>query len=157
MRVIALGRFIYGIILLGLGLVVFELIGKNLKSGYLNLLARWHIDAHIYYVHWLLKKVSSVNHNLLELLAVVNSFYAALAFAEAAGLLMGKRWAYWLVIVDTASFIPVEIYQLCKGFNWINLILMLYFLTTVIYLASKIRSLPRSNPGLFVSPTLKTG
>jgi uncharacterized membrane protein (DUF2068 family) len=155
MRVIALGRLIYGIVLLGVGLAVFNVIGKNLAAGLLKLITRWHLDAHLYYVHWLLQKVAGLNHGLLVLLAVVNFFYAALAFAETGGLLLGRRWAYWLVIVDTASFIPVEIYQLCKEFNGLNLVLLLYFIATVIYLFRKLPQLPNKNANLFIPSPLK--
>jgi uncharacterized membrane protein (DUF2068 family) len=155
MRIIALGRLIYGIVLLGVGLAVFDLIGKNLAAEILKLITRWHIDTHLYYVHWLLQRVFGVNHGLLVLLVFTNFFYAALAFVETGGLLLGKRWAYWLVILDKASFIPIETYQLCKEFSWINLILLLYFIATAIYLLAEIRRLPRGNLDLFISPTLK--
>jgi uncharacterized membrane protein (DUF2068 family) len=143
MRVIAAGRLIYGLILFGAGLAIFDLIEKNLTAELLSLINRWHIDSHLYYVHWLLQKAPDLSHGLLVLLTVANFFYAGLAFIEAAGLWLGKRWAYWLVIGDTASFIPVETYQLCKHFGWINLVLLLYYLTTVIYLLLKIKSVRR--------------
>jgi uncharacterized membrane protein (DUF2068 family) len=139
LRVIALGRFIYGSILLAAGLAISSLLGKNLSAELLRLMTKWHIDTHLYYVHWLFQKVSSVSHTLLILLAVANCFYAALAFIESAGLIFGKRWAYWLVIVDTASFIPIETYQLYKQFGWVNFVLLLYYLTTTIYLLSKLK------------------
>lgn len=53
MRVIALGRFIYGVILLAAGLVIFNLLGKNLSAELLGLMTKWHIDTHLYFVHWL--------------------------------------------------------------------------------------------------------
>jgi uncharacterized membrane protein (DUF2068 family) len=150
MRIIALGRFVYGIVLLGLGLAVFHLIGKNLAAELLKLITNWHIETHFYYVHWLLQEVAGVSYGLLVLLAIMNFFYAALAFAETAGLLYGKRWAYWLVILDTASFIPVEIIQLSKQFNWINLVLLLYFIGTVIYLLFEVGRLPQPNANVAI-------
>ena len=139
LRVIALGRFIYGLILLAAGLTIFSLVGKNLSAELLGLMTKWHIDTHLYYVHWLLQKVSTVSHTLLILLTVANFFYAVLAFVESAGLIFGKRWAYWLVIVDTASFIPIETYQLCKQFGWVNFVLFLYYLATTVYLLLKLK------------------
>ena len=131
MRVIALGRFLYGIVLLGLGLTIFNLIGKNLADELLALVNKLHISSHVYYVHWLLQKISTVSVGFLVLITVVNFFYAALAFVEALGLTLGKRWCYWLVIWDTASFLPVETYQLIKAFDWVNFMLFMYYLTTV--------------------------
>jgi hypothetical protein len=100
MRIIALGRLIYGIVLLGVGLAVFDLIGKNLTAEILKLITRWHIETHVYYVHWLLQKVSGINHGLLILLAFTNFFMprwlllkpAAFSW-ESAGLI---GWSFWI-------------------------------------------------------------
>jgi uncharacterized membrane protein (DUF2068 family) len=153
MRIIAVGRFLYGIVLLGLGLTIFNLIGKNLAAELLALVNKLHISSHIYYVHWLLQKASTVSVGLLVLITIVNFFYAGLAFVEALGLTFGKRWCYWLVIWDTASFLPVEAYQLYKAFDWLNFTLFLYYLTTVIYLLRELRRVPKTlNQTIILSP-----
>ena len=72
LRVIALGRLIYGLILLVTGVAVFNLLGKNLGAEMLRLINQWHLDAHLYYVHWWLQKISTVSHSLLLLLAIGN-------------------------------------------------------------------------------------
>jgi uncharacterized membrane protein (DUF2068 family) len=154
MRLVAAGRFLYGFILLAVGLTIFNLIGKNLSAEFLKLIAKWHIDAHLFYVHWLLQKISTVNDGFLVLLTVGNFIYAALAFIEGAGLLCDKRWAFWLVILDTASFIPIEFHQLYKGFSWINFALLLFYIATVIYLLRQTVRKPQLNPGLTLSPAL---
>ena len=143
MRLISLGRLVYGLILLGAGIAIFNLLGKNLSDEMLRLINQWHIDTHLHYIHWLLQKVSTVSQGLLVLLIIGNFLYAALAFLEAAGLVFGKRWAYWLVIVDTASIIPIESYQLIKQFGWINLVLLAYYFATVAYLFFQLKKLPR--------------
>jgi uncharacterized membrane protein (DUF2068 family) len=40
--------------------------------------------------------------------------YAAVFMVEGVGLLRGRRWAEWLTVVVTASFIPFEIYELVR-------------------------------------------
>jgi uncharacterized membrane protein (DUF2068 family) len=157
MLLIAMGRLGYGIILLVVGVAIFNLIGKNLGSELSGLISRWHLDSHVYYVHWLLQKVSNVSPRLLMVLLAGNFIYAALAFIEAAGLGMGRRWAYWLVIFDTASFIPIEVYQLYAGFSWINLGLLIFYITSVIYLVRQLTRRPELNPGFIVAPILKSG
>ncbi len=153
MRVIAVGRFIYGIVLLGLGLTIFNLIGKNLADELLALINKLHISSHLYYVHWLLQKVATVSTGFLILITIVNFFYAGLAFVESLGLAFGKRWCYWLVIWDTASFLPIETRQLYKAFDWINFALFLYYLTTMVYLLWEIKRVPKvSNQTIIASP-----
>jgi uncharacterized membrane protein (DUF2068 family) len=157
MLLIAVGRLGYGIILLVVGVAIFNLIGKNLGSELSGLISRWHLGSHVYYVHWLLQKVSNVSPRLLMVLLAGNFIYAALAFIEAAGLGMGRRWAYWLVIFDTASFIPIEVYQLYAGFSWINLGLLIFYIASVIYLVRQLTRRPELNPGFIVAPILKSG
>jgi len=134
MLLISISRFIYGLVLLVAGIAIFNLIGKNLSSELSSLIQRWHLGGHVYYVHWLMQKTSTVSQTLLWILAVGNLFYAALAFVEAGGLAFTQRWAYWLVILDTASFIPIEIYQLHEGFSWINSGLLMFYIFSMIYL-----------------------
>jgi uncharacterized membrane protein (DUF2068 family) len=154
MRLVAVGRFIYGVVLLAAGLTIFILIGKDLTAGLSKLINKWHLDAHLVYIHWLMKRIPDVSHGLLVLLTVMTFFYAALAFIEGLGLMAGKRWAYWLVIWDTASFIPVEIFRLCKEFGWINFGLLLFYTATVIYLLLQIARKPQLNSDLILSPLL---
>jgi uncharacterized membrane protein (DUF2068 family) len=156
MLLIAMGRLGYGIILLLVGVAILNLIGKNLDSELSGLISRWHLGSHIYYVHWLLQKASNVSPELLMVLMAGNFIYAALAFIEAAGLAMGRRWAYWLVIFDTASFIPIEIYQLYAGFSWSNLGLLTFYIASVIYLVRQLTRRPELNPGFMVAPLLKS-
>jgi uncharacterized membrane protein (DUF2068 family) len=156
MLLIAMGRLGYGVILLMVGVAIFNLIGKNLDSELSGLISRWHLGSHIYYVHWLLQKASNVSPELLMVLMAGNFIYAALAFIEAAGLGMGRRWAYWLVIFDTASFIPIEVYQLYAGFSWGNLGLLIFYIASVVYLVRQITRRRQLTPGFMVAPMLKS-
>jgi uncharacterized membrane protein (DUF2068 family) len=48
------------------------------------------------------------------LIAVAAALYGALELGEAAGLLLRKRWAEYLVLVATAAFLPLEIDEVFK-------------------------------------------
>src|ERR1700761_3988215 len=99
---IAAGKFLYGVVLVMVGLSVFKLVGENLSAGLSRLINHWHIDAHLFYVNWLQNKVAHISNHQLVLLAVANFVYAALSFIEATGLAWQRRWANWLVIADTS-------------------------------------------------------
>jgi uncharacterized membrane protein (DUF2068 family) len=43
--------------------------------------------------------------------------YAAVFLVEGVGLLLRKRWAEWLTVGVTASFIPVEVYEMVEHFG----------------------------------------
>ncbi|HEY8924119.1 MAG TPA: DUF2127 domain-containing protein [Polyangia bacterium] len=52
-------------------------------------------------------------HELHEV-ALASLLYAAVFLVEGVGLLCRRRWAEWLTVVVTASFIPFEVYELVR-------------------------------------------
>jgi uncharacterized membrane protein (DUF2068 family) len=47
-------------------------------------------------------------------LGIIGLGYAAVFLVEGVGLMRRRRWAEWLTVVVTASFIPIEIYELVR-------------------------------------------
>jgi uncharacterized membrane protein (DUF2068 family) len=60
--------------------------------------------------------------------------YAAVFVVEGVGLLRRRRWAEWLTVIVTASFIPFEIYELVRGPGAGKLIAIVLNLAIVVYL-----------------------
>ena len=87
----------------------------------------------------------TLRHGLTNLLAVnERTFrhvgYAALGYAavftvEGVGLLLRKSWAEWLVVAVTASFIPVEIYELHHRFGAGKVVALVVNIAIAVYLA----------------------
>jgi uncharacterized membrane protein (DUF2068 family) len=48
---------------------------------------------------------------------------------------LGKRWAEWFTVVALGIYIPVELYELSKGFGWVKLGLLVVNLVIVAYVA----------------------
>ena len=59
-------------------------------------------------------RLTSLDHHLMRELAIASLLYAAVFAVEGTGLLMRRRWAEWLTVVVTASFIPLELYELLR-------------------------------------------
>jgi uncharacterized membrane protein (DUF2068 family) len=85
--------------------------------------------------------VGQALHRLLSLdlrtehrLAVLSLAYAGVFLVEGVGLLARKRWAEWMTVVVTASFIPFEIYELVEGFSMGKLLTLLLNVLIVVYL-----------------------
>jgi uncharacterized membrane protein (DUF2068 family) len=51
-------------------------------------------------------------------LAIGALLWALFPLTEGIGLLFRVKWAGWLAIVESAFFVPVEIYELVKQFSW---------------------------------------
>jgi uncharacterized membrane protein (DUF2068 family) len=79
------------------------------------------------------EKVWNVDPSKQRQLGALAFGYAAIFLVEGVGLLKEKRWAEWLTVVVTASFIPLEIYELARRASVpkvvalvVNVIILLY-------------------------------
>jgi len=59
-----------------------------------------------------LLKLASLDPGALHDLAIAALAYAAVFGVEGVGLIMRRRWAEWLTVIVTGSFVPFEIYEL---------------------------------------------
>ena len=64
-----------------------------------------------------LGKLSAFDGHTARKLAVASLCYAAVFSVEGLGLLGRRRWAEWLTVVVTASFIPIEVYESVEHFG----------------------------------------
>ena len=60
----------------------------------------------------LTEHVFSIDRATERRLSALSFGYAAVFLVEGVGLVRRRRWAEWLTVVVTASFIPIEIYEL---------------------------------------------
>jgi uncharacterized membrane protein (DUF2068 family) len=63
--------------------------------------------------------------------------YAAVFTVEGTGLLLRKRWAEWLTVIVTSSFIPIEVYEMVEHFSAGKAILLALNVAIVIYLVAR--------------------
>jgi uncharacterized membrane protein (DUF2068 family) len=133
-------KIFYGLLLLGVGIGAFNLIGKNLSTELWFWVERWNIDFHNHYIQLLFRKAALMDGKKLFFLSVMTFGYAALFFVEGIGLILGKYWAKWLVIFVTSSFIPGELYHLARQFDWLDLILLVINVACVVFLVWRIKT-----------------
>jgi uncharacterized membrane protein (DUF2068 family) len=70
-------------------------------------------------------------------LALLSLAYAAVFVVEGVGLVRGRRWAEWLTVFVTASFIPFEVYELARHFGPGRLTALVLNAAIVVYLARR--------------------
>jgi len=63
--------------------------------------------------------------------------YAGVFLTEGVGLLLRRRWAEWLTVVVTASFIPFEIYELAVRFGPGKVATLILNAAVAIYLVAR--------------------
>jgi uncharacterized membrane protein (DUF2068 family) len=84
---------------------------------------------------WLLR----LDRDKIEVLSLAAIAYAGLFLTEGIGLWMQKRWAEYLTVVATASFLPFEIYELVKRVDAARLATLAVNLLVLGYLIWKLR------------------
>jgi uncharacterized membrane protein (DUF2068 family) len=141
------------------GSSVLSVIGffKLIKAGMLVALGLWaltgrhephtHTLAHL--AHWTgafsgrelvqraLARLLSLDVRVLHELGVASLVYAAIFLVEGIGLLAKRTWAEWLTVGVTASFIPLEIFELGRHATPAKLAAVVVNVAIVAYLARR--------------------
>ncbi len=85
--------------------------------------------------------LTSYGPHRVELIAGGLFVYAAMFTVEGVGLLKHKLWAEWLTLVITASFIPLEVYEVIhKGSGMKALVLAVNILIVLYLIARRIHA-----------------
>ncbi len=115
--VIGVFKLIKAALLITLGIAGLAAVPTELAHG-VRQIAHWlgispgrHALAHF------LGKLSAFDDHMARKLAVASLCYAAVFLVEGIGLLGRRRWAEWLTVAVTASFIPIEIYEGVEHFG----------------------------------------
>jgi uncharacterized membrane protein (DUF2068 family) len=79
--------------------------------------------------------LSSMDVSTVHRLAALSFVYAGAFLVEGLGLVRRRRWAEWLTVVVTGSFIPLELYELATHFRPGKLFAVALNVAIVVYLA----------------------
>jgi uncharacterized membrane protein (DUF2068 family) len=143
LRVIAIWKLGHAVFFTAVGFELLKLRHHNVDDflnnwiDFLNSLHIFHINPESHFVDWLLDHA----HRLAPWMSFAGYaafVYAALFATEGIGLYLRKRWAEWLVVAATGSFLPFELWALFKHFMWWKILLLLGNLSIVAYLTHRI-------------------
>src|SRR5207237_175101 len=91
------------------------------------------------YFHWLLAKIGAISPHQLRAVSAGSFFYSALLLTEGIGLWLERRWAEYLTVIATASFIPLELYELTRRLNYIRVGVLVINVAILWYLVRTLR------------------
>ena len=98
------------------------------------------VDPDGYYFNLVIKKLGFVDDRVLKEISVASMFYAALLATQGVGLCLYKRWAEYLTVIITSSYLPLEIYLLITRFGVLKAALTLLNVAIVCYLIWALRA-----------------
>jgi uncharacterized membrane protein (DUF2068 family) len=119
-------------VLLGIGAI--RLLHQNLMQVAEHYILALRFNPEGRFVNLILEKVAQINPRDIRRISAVIFAIAALDALEGTGLVLEQAWAEFVTLILTASFLPLEIYEILRRMTWIRVSLTLINLAVVIYL-----------------------
>jgi uncharacterized membrane protein (DUF2068 family) len=88
---------------------------------------------------YVLNQVGHLSARGLVVLAVGSVLYGSLEVLEAAGLILRRRWAEYVVVIATGFGIPIEVREVLVHATFVRLGLLLINIAVVVYLVERKR------------------
>ena len=142
---IVIFKFIKGALLIAIALGAQHLVNRGVGDFTERLVDSFRVDPDNRFIHLLLAKLSVLDAKRLKELSIGSFFYAAIVLTEGTGLALHKRWAEYFTILVTASFLPLELYELAHKVTPIKIVVLVINLAIVVYLISRLRKKPAAS------------
>jgi uncharacterized membrane protein (DUF2068 family) len=137
---LALFKWFKGLVLFLVGVGFLKLLHHDIEADLQALADALRVDPDNRYLGALLAKLSLLDDKKIEVLSGLTFAYSALFLVEGTGLFFEKRWAEYLTIVATVSFIPVEIYEMLKAPSLLKCAMLVINVAIAVFLLVKVRA-----------------
>src|ERR1700739_3794704 len=138
-RLIALFKLLKGILLIAVGVAALKLLHRDIA----NLVEDWaRLLGFLQNSRFLgraLSAAATLTPDRVRDVIVGSFLYGGLFLIEGIGLWLLKRWAMWFTVIITASFLPIESYELAHHPSAGKIVLFGINLVFVVYLIRRIR------------------
>ncbi|HEX7653934.1 MAG TPA: DUF2127 domain-containing protein [Verrucomicrobiae bacterium] len=123
-----------GLAAVALALGFYSLTDNNLPEEFRRLLRFIHLDPEKQFFVDLADRVAQITPNNLKWAAAGAVVYASFMLLQAIGLGLRVGWIVWLVIGESAFFVPIEVFELLKHANWWKFAILAVNIMIVFYL-----------------------
>jgi uncharacterized membrane protein (DUF2068 family) len=103
-------------------------------------------DPHDFVANLLIGLLPQISRSALLTLALISAGYLVLHVVESTGLWLGQLWVEYLILIETAAFLPYEVYELVRHPTVFKVVILVVNVLIVGYLARR-RFLPRRDFG----------
>jgi uncharacterized membrane protein (DUF2068 family) len=122
------------LLFIAIGVGALRLLHKDVSDLLEQLANHLRFNPESRLVNFILEKASLVNDRMLRRIGAVVFFYAALDLIEGTGLYLQKTWGEYLTLIITASFLPLEIFEVFRRLTWIRVSLLTVNMLVFFYL-----------------------
>ena len=138
--IIGIVKLIKAAVLLAAAVGLLALVGPHPGGTARRWLADIGLDPSSGSLHTILGKLDGFTIGTLEALSAGTLIYSLIFFTEGAGLLREKRWAEYLTIIVTFSFIPFELYELVEAASVLKIVTLVVNVAIAGYLIGRLRA-----------------
>ena len=131
-----------GFLLVVIATGLLKMVAGDLPTTLLDWIKTLHLDADNRYIAKLLQKAGVIDEQRLKHLSGLTIGYGAIFMIEGVGLIFKQRWAEYVTLVITLSFIPIEIMEIVKHCNAAKVIILIVNLAIAVYLIIMLRRKP---------------
>jgi len=116
-----------------------SLLDNKIRSVVERQIAQLSGDAHFLALEKVAGYLGFATTRRIEFVSGAAFFYAILFAIEGIGLLAQKRWAEYFTAIITASFLPIEIYEIARNPMIFRVVIFVINVAVLIYLIWRLR------------------
>jgi uncharacterized membrane protein (DUF2068 family) len=131
---IAAYKVLQALLFVAVGISALRLLHKDVDDVLSQIALALRFNPESRFINFLLDKAALVNDPLLRRIGAVAFSYAGLSLAEGIGLYLEKAWGELLTLVITASFLPWELFEVCRRLTWVRVGLLIINFLVFLYL-----------------------
>ena len=136
---IAIFKLVKAVLLILVAIGAFSLLDDHTRQATGFHIGQLTSDPHYHYLQKFGSLLGFASRQEVEMVSLGSIFYAALFATEGIGLLLRKRWAEYFTTIVTASFLPLEIYEISRRAGSIKIAILIINIAILVYLLSRLR------------------
>jgi uncharacterized membrane protein (DUF2068 family) len=138
-RIIGVFKLVKALMLFAVAVGVLTILDQHTREQLTRLIEHFNPDPKNRVIGYLSEHVFNLSPKKLIVVTLATCSYGVLFVIEGIGLLMCKRWAEYLTVIITLSFIPLEIYELTRKVSPLKIGTLVLNLAIVIYLIVRLK------------------
>lgn len=131
---IAAFKLSQALLFIGIGVGALQLLHKDVGDVLAKVADHLRFNPESRFINFILDKATLVDDRILRRIGAVVFVYAGLDLLEGIGLYLEKAWGEYLTLAITGSFLPWELFEVCRRLTWVRFGLLVVNALVFLYL-----------------------